>query len=384
MPFGMGMTSFVSAGGVFSAPIDRKESGGAPSKQDVRSQKRERGEEDVEYSEEGQSHAKRSRRVCRPCTPPLPEPVVCEKKSSGITSYREWQNICDRVDILVSRGTHVQEVVGPAMVIGDLHGDYVAAKFYCDCFRELAAKGQCNSIVFLGDYIDRGPDSLKTIELVFKLKIDYPEQVYLLRGNHETDVMVLENEDPDGLLCRCVGIYGDDWGYDIYSRILEIFRSLPLTAVIDGKTFCAHGGIPAASEKFSSGPCTLKQIRDIPRINPTGFIVDNILWNDYSPRSLGFSPNPDRGFEAARQFGNDIIDRFLEENGLELIVRGHEHFRAIPQDGLARNNHGRFVTILGIPDYAPRFNIDTMRNSGCAPIVRGGKIIYIIKLKYGS
>lgn len=82
-------------------------------------------------------------------------------------------------------------------VIGDLHGNDSRLE---DTLRFLQKNNyldeqyQCNPshyIIFLGDYVDRGTDSLKVLELLATLKLENKNQVFLLRGNHE-DVISLE------------------------------------------------------------------------------------------------------------------------------------------------------------------------------------------------
>ena len=66
-------------------------------------------------------------------------------------------------------------------VIGDVHGQYY------DLLRifEYGGFHPESNYLFLGDYIDRGKQSIETIALLLCYKIKYPENFFLLRGNHE-------------------------------------------------------------------------------------------------------------------------------------------------------------------------------------------------------
>lgn len=321
----------------------------------------------------------------RPRTPTLPEPTAYEfvdPAALDLLPVGEWQNLCTRVTPLVSAGTHVQKVQGPAMIIGDLHGDYAAANFYCQKFEELFRAGECRSVVFLGDYVDRGQNSLKVVETLFRLKTNYPGQVCLLRGNHEDKFINNFGPEINPFGSECRSKYGNADGKTVMDAVNKVFDCLPLTAVIDGKTFCVHGGPSAYSRQSSTSPCPLKRIERIRRIGEAdGFVANNLLWNNYNPSDFSFEHNSEH--RSRYRYGNVAVDEFLRLNNLELIVRAHDHNHAMREGGgMTRDHSGRIITMLGVPDYIHQYYPDQPRNNGCAIIVSGSTIVDIIELKH--
>jgi serine/threonine-protein phosphatase PP1 catalytic subunit len=73
------------------------------------------------------------------------------------------------------------ELSPPVKIVGDVHGQY------SDLIRlfEMCGFPPAANYLFLGDYVDRGKQSLETILLLLCYKVKYPENFFLLRGNHE-------------------------------------------------------------------------------------------------------------------------------------------------------------------------------------------------------
>jgi serine/threonine protein phosphatase 1 len=69
------------------------------------------------------------------------------------------------------------------IAIGDIHGCLYPL---ADLLDQLAAEvAPHDSVVFLGDYIDRGPDSKRCLEAILQFRRDAKADVVCLRGNHE-------------------------------------------------------------------------------------------------------------------------------------------------------------------------------------------------------
>lgn len=89
--------------------------------------------------------------------------------------------------------------------------------------------------MFLGDYVDRGIYGMEVVISLLALKVNCPNQVFFLRGNHETRTMASSY----GFMNECLEKYDQE----IYEKIMEIFDHLPVAAVINGNYLCVHGGI---------------------------------------------------------------------------------------------------------------------------------------------
>jgi len=218
---------------------------------------------------------------------------------------------------------------GPFIVVGDLHGNI---EFLVRLFQTLhyptagsnslqtsissvsSAENSAESdasndpkYLFLGDYVDRGKNSIEVLLLLYALKIRFPTHIYLLRGNHETKQFKRDSS----FRTDCLHYLNRK----IYKLFLHSFSYMPLCAVVNN-VLCLHGGI-------SPLIFNLEDIRSIsmPLVDLNGTSAADILWSDPdstvdyyqdSPRGLGYL------------FGQDPLGVFLEDNNLKALIRGHQ------------------------------------------------------------
>jgi serine/threonine-protein phosphatase PP1 catalytic subunit len=173
--------------------------------------------------------------------------------------------------------------------VGDIHGQYY------DLLRIFEEVGHPpdQKFLFLGDYIDRGPQNIETIALLLVYKILYPEHVFLLRGNHETsDVNALH-----GFKSECSSRYSPR----LWTIFNEVFDVLPIAASIGHKIFACHGGI-------SPDIADVQFFDSVQRpVNPVDGPLADLIWSDPDPFDDGCHPNPRGqsfcyGFEQTHKF----------------------------------------------------------------------------------
>ncbi|KAL0480444.1 serine/threonine-protein phosphatase PP1-Beta catalytic subunit [Acrasis kona] len=255
--------------------------------------------------------------------------------TQGKTPIAQWE-----IDELIFRSRDIMlkqpcllKLCAPVNICGDIHGQYN------DLLRLFDNGGfpPEKNYLFLGDYVDRGKQSIETISLLLAYKIKYPENIFLLRGNHESKGVN-----------RIYGFYEEckrRFNVKLWKTFTEVFDSMPVAAVVDDKIFCCHGGLSP----------DLKSLEDINKIRrpcdvPSSGLMCDLMWSDPNERGEGGWSDNDRG--VSWTFGADIIEEFLQKHDLDLICRAHQ----VKEEGYQFFARRRLVTIFSAPNYCGEFD----------------------------
>jgi len=224
------------------------------------------------------------------------------------------------------------ELEAPLKICGDVHGQYH------DLLRlfEYGGFPPESNYLFLGDYVDRGKQSLETIILLFAYKTKYPENFFLLRGNHEC-----------ASITRIYGFYDEckrRYNIKLWKQFCDVFNCMSVCALIDEKIMCMHGGL---SPEISSFDQVRRLVRptDVP---DTGMICD-LLWADPDKDIAGWAEN-DRGVSFI--FGPDVVTSFLQKHDMDLICRAHQ----VVEDGYEFFAKRQLITLFSAPNYCGEFD----------------------------
>lgn len=234
--------------------------------------------------------------------------------------------ICTRArEVLLSQPA-LLELDAPVKIVGDVHGQFT------DLIRmfEMCGFPPSSNYLFLGDYVDRGKQSLETILLLLCYKLKYPENFFLLRGNHECANVTRVYGFYDECKRRC--------NVKIWKTFIDAFNTLPIAAIVAGKIFCVHGGLSPALGHMDD-------IRNITRPTdvPDYGLLNDLLWSDPADMEQDWEAN-ERGVSYC--FGKKVITEFLATHDFDLVCRAH----MVVEDGYEFFSDRVLVTVFSAPN----------------------------------
>jgi diadenosine tetraphosphatase ApaH/serine/threonine PP2A family protein phosphatase len=240
----------------------------------------------------------------------------------------------------VMEGLVKLEPAGKALVIGDLHGDLdsLIDILKSSGFTQKMAASKDATLIFLGDYGDRGAHPTEVYYTILRLKLAFPEQVILLRGNHEgpEDMMASPHDLPLQFQVRF-----KENGRAVYSKVRELFACLYNAVLVEERYLMVHGGL-------SPEIATAQDLANANATHPANDILEDLLWSDPNDtvRNVLYSP---RG--AGKLFGKSVTEKVLQKLGVKILIRGHEPC----QEGFKLNHNGKVLTLFSRKG-APYFN----------------------------
>ena len=224
----------------------------------------------------------------------------------------------------------VLKLKAPITICGDIRGNFTSLKKVF----ELSGEPKDKNYVFLGNYINRGHNSLECLCLLLAYKIKYKDTFNILRGHYD-----------DEHLCKNYGFEEEcqkKTTSKIYEQITALLDCLPLAATLEDKIFLVHGGISPQLK-------TLAQIDEIQRpiVVPEEGLVCDLIWSVPGKDMNDDWTKNNRG--AGKLFGEKPLNEFLEKNGLTMLCRGH----TIIKEGYEYLWGKKLLTIFTCPKFCP-------------------------------
>ncbi len=210
--------------------------------------------------------------------------------------FHKMDNLLNKIKEILDKEPRLIELPkkGKAVFIGDTHGDLDATEQVLNKYLKPRY-----TLVFLGDYVDRGPFSKENIELLFKKKLEFPNSIYLLMGNHE-GYPILPFSPADfweSLTSEEQGLFG------------EVFKKLPFVATTQNGLIALHGAPPEVPH--------LHAINEI-ALGSKAWL--QITWGDFTTKKGDYFGN----FWGRPLFGSSYFERVMQNLKRNILIRAHQ------------------------------------------------------------
>jgi len=221
--------------------------------------------------------------------------------------------------------------VGEALIVGDLHGDLesLIEILTSSNFLDKLSQDENSTMIFLGDYGDRGPLSAEVYYTILRLKLHLPMQIILMRGNHEGPEDLLAS--PHDLPWQFQAKFGNEWE-EAYREIFKLFKCLYNAIIVEERYLMVHGGVPPQAK-------SLEDLAYAHMRHPKESLLEDLLWSDPTDAISETCASP-RG--AGKLFGQKVTDAVLQNFGVKILIRGHEPC----EEGYKINHNGKVLTLF--------------------------------------
>ena len=252
--------------------------------------------------------------------------------NTNLLSQDEIKFICSKACEIFMEESVLLEISSPLNICGDIHGQFH------DLLRlfDFGGHPPQTNYLFLGDYVDRGKNSIESISLLLSYKIKYKNNFFILRGNHESENI----NKIYGFFDECKRRYN----LKIWKFFSDCFNWLPVCALIDDKILCMHGGISPELTNLDK----IKKIVRPTEIPEKGLLCD-LLWSDPDKNVDGWGKN-ERG--VSYTFNEEIVKECVKTLDIDLICRAHQ----VVEYGYEFFADRSLVTVFSAPNYCGQFD----------------------------
>ncbi len=257
--------------------------------------------------------------------------IIYERNISPGEFYLNAKDLKEFIDKVIKKLALQEPIIrldanfNNTFIVGDLHGELIFVKPIIRAFLE----EKIDTVIFLGDYVDRGRYSLETLLILLGLFYSYPNNVILLKGNHEN----LNVNEKYGFLKQIYEIYKSPEELDIVIQSIEkLYNYLSIAAITPKGSLCVHGGIPNSIDNISELSPLEKPYVSIINIEDAKLrekiynSVKQILWNDPIDGQNNLFEPSFRGKDIFT-FNQKATEIFLNNSNLKRVIRAHESIR---------------------------------------------------------
>ena len=268
----------------------------------------------------------------KPMSQRLKDEQIKLVSESNLLSEEELKYLCIKSMEIFMQESSFLELTAPIIICGDIHGQYR------DLIRlfDFGGTPEKKQYLFLGDYVDRGKNSIECISLLLAYKIKFPKNIYLLRGNHESE-----------MINRTYGFYDEckrRYNLRIWKIFSDCFNWLPISSIVNSKILCMHGGLSPDLKELKN----IKQIVRPTEVPDKGLLCD-LLWSDPDADAEDWAPN-NRGISVL--FNENLVEKAIDELDIDLICRAHQ----VVESGYEFFAQRQLVTVFSAPNYCGEFD----------------------------
>jgi protein phosphatase len=245
--------------------------------------------------------------------------------------------------------------------IGDTHGAIQESFLLIEYFLQIYHQDSKVKFIFVGDYVNRNPYDLENLTLITAFRLLFPDNVVMLRGNHEDRLINTHYGFIDNLTRSFL-----EKGVVLYDEIIKFFTHLPIVHISQmyyskgkpARVMTVHGGIPINLDDFLN-PLDLQEVEqqlicEVEESKDMDVLTTTMLWADPDETIQGVVTG--EHLHGRIKFGSLVFDAFMKKNNLDLLVRGHQKWK----EGFKTFFGGRLYSLFststydGVPKFHPK------------------------------